>query len=307
MKKIIIAGGSGCIGSALARYYKNKVTEIIILSRESRPQQGNIRTISWDGKTTGPWINELNGADMLINLTGRNVNCRYNKKNRDEILNSRIDSTKVLGEAIRSVKHPPRLWIQSSSATIYRHAEDRPMDEFTGEIGEGFSVEVCKAWEKTFQQQATPCTRKVLLRIGIVMTNFGGAFPNLLRLVKAGMGGRQATGNQYISWIHIDDLVNIIDWIFHREYIQGTYNCTSPKPIQNSFMMKNLRKQCHAFIGLTMPRWLLEAGAAVIGTETELILKSRWVLPAKLLKEGYPFRYCEIEHALANLLDQKST
>lgn len=302
MEKIVLAGGSGCIGKALAKHYSSNADEVVILSRSHAKTTGNIRYVPWDARQPDTWIQELEGASLLVNLTGKNVNCRYTQANRKEILMSRLDSTHILGEVIKSLAHPPRLWVQCASATIYRHAEDHPMDEEHGEIGEGFSVDVCRRWESAFQEQEVPGTRKVLLRIGIVLSNDDGAFPRLLKMTKYGLGGKQGNGKQYVSWIHIYDVVRIISWLYKHKNAGGIYNCTSPIPVTNQYMMKALRSACHVSMGLPAPAWLLEAGAWLIGTETELVLKSRWVKPVRLLQEGYIFQFPAIENAFVDLL-----
>src|SRR6201992_1909673 len=200
--KIILAGGSGYLGRVLTEYYRDKADEIVILSRGAQSWDGNVHTITWDGHTAGRWTAELVNADMLINLCGKNVNCRYTEKNKAEIFRSRLEPTEILGEVIRDLYEPPKLWINLSSATIYRHAEDRPQDEEIGEHGEGFSVDVCEAWEYAFNKYDTPKTRKIALRMGIVLGRGGSVFPRLLNLVKMGMGGQQGNGQQYVSWVH---------------------------------------------------------------------------------------------------------
>lgn len=303
MKKVILAGGSGYIGTVLADFYRDKAREIIILSRREEATKGNVRTIVWDAEHSGNWIKELEGADLLINLTGKNVNCRYNAKNRREILDSRIHATNVLGNAIRQLADPPKTWIQCASATIYRHAEDRYMDETGGETGSGFSVEVCKAWEKAFWDQETPGLRKILLRTGIVLGKSDGVFPRLKNLVRFGLGGRQGNGRQYVSWIHERDVSGIIHWLYAHKDLSGTFNCTSPGPVANSTFMRSMRKACVVPVGLPAPAWLLTLGAWMIGTETELILKSRWVMPGKLLAAGYTFQFPDLDAALRDIID----
>lgn len=203
--KIILAGGNGYLGSVLANYYRNLANEVIVLSRKAKPQIENIKTLVWDGKTKGEWVKDLSGAEMLINLCGKNVNCRYTPKNREAIIASRVVPTALLGEVIATLENPPALWINVTSATIYRHAEDRPQDEQTGEIGTGFSIDVCREWEDTFFKAITPKTRKIALRMSIVMGRTDGAFPRLLNLTKLGLGGMQGNGRQYVSWVHQQD------------------------------------------------------------------------------------------------------
>jgi len=302
-KKIVLAGGNGYLGSLFANYYRDKADEIIILSRTSKPAVENITTQVWDGRTEGDWQTALKGADMLINLCGKNVNCRYTKANREEIITSRIIPTTLLGRAIENMENPPMLWINITSATIYRHAEDRPQDEETGEIGSGFSIDVCKQWESAFFETHTPNTRKIALRMGIVIGMSDSAFPRLLNLVKFGLGGKQGNGQQYMSWIHEQDAASVTEWLLEHPGLNGVINCTAPGPIKNAEFMAAIRHADGILFGLPTPALLLSIGAAIIGTETELILKSRWVLPTRLTDSGYKFLYSDAEHAINDLLN----
>jgi uncharacterized protein (TIGR01777 family) len=304
-KKIVLAGGNGYLGDVLSDFYKDKTDEIVILSRHEKLAEGNIRTVTWDGKTPGKWAAELVNADMLINLCGKNVNCRYTEKNKAEIFASRLQPTELLGEVIHDLAEPPKLWINVTSATIYRHAEDRPQDEETGEIGTGFSIEVCKAWEAAFNKYDTPKTRKITLRMGIVLGKNGSVFPRLLNLVKLGMGGMQGNGEQYVAWVHEHDVARSTEWFMQHPEVQGVFNCTAPNPVKNAGLMKVIRCVYGAPIGLPAPQWLLEAGAIVIGTETELILKSRWVIPKRLQDNGFEFQYGTIKAAVEDILKKK--
>ncbi|WP_316796837.1 TIGR01777 family oxidoreductase [Pedobacter agri] len=301
-KKIILAGGNGYLGGLLAKHFTNLAEEIIILARKPQPQNGNIKTIVWDGKTEDAWIKELDNADLLVNLCGKNVNCRYSKKNQEEIINSRLVPTKLLGKAIGNLVNPPKLWINITSATIYRHAEDKPQDEYTGEIGYGFSIDVCKAWEASFFENYTPKTRKVALRMGIVLGRSDGAFPRLLNLVKFGLGGKQGDGKQYVNWVHEQDAVHSIEWLLINQEIKGVVNCVAPNAVTNSNLMQTIRKTYGIPFGIPTPAWLLSIGARIIGTETELILKSRWVKPAVLLENGFEFQYGKIEEAVHDIV-----
>lgn len=303
-KKIVLAGGNGYLGRVLANYYKDKTKEVVILSRKERETEHNIRTVVWDGKTWGKWAAELVNADMLINLCGKSVNCRYTEKNKAEIFASRLIPTELLGIAIKDMSEPPKLWINVTSATIYRHAEDHPQDEETGEIGEGFSVEVCKTWEAAFNKYDTPKTRKITLRMGIVLGRNESVFPRLLNLVRAGIGGKQGNGNQYFSWIHEHDVARIMEWFFDNPKLQGIFNCTAPNAIKNKELMGTIRKTYGIPFGLPAPKWLLEAGAIMIGTETELILKSRWVMPKRLLDSGFEFQYKTVGDAIKDILNK---
>ena len=302
MKKVILAGGNGYLGGVLANYYKEKATEVVILSRHAKEQENNIRTVVWDGKTRGKWTAELVNADLLINLCGKNVNCRYTAKNKAEIISSRVVPTKLLGEVIHDLYEQPRLWINVTSATIYRHAEDTPQDEYTGEIGSGFSVAVCRMWEAAFDKYPTPKTRKVALRMGIVLGPDDSVFPRLLNLAKLGMGCRQGNGQQYVSCVHQHDVARCTEWFMNNSALEGIFNCTAPVVVKNEELMKTIRTVYGCPIALPAPEWLLKAGALVIGTETELILKSRWVTPSRLTESGFSFQFPGLEEAVKNIL-----
>jgi uncharacterized protein (TIGR01777 family) len=299
--KIVLAGGNGYLGTVLAKHFSALADEVIILARKAQATTGNIKTLVWDGQSLGDWTTSLQDADLLVNLCGKNVNCRYTPKNKKEIIKSRLIPTRLLGEVINSLENPPKLWINITSATIYRHAEDRPQDELTGEIGDGFSIEVCKAWEAGFFESETPKTRKIALRMGIVLGLKDGAFPRLLNLVKLGMGGKQGNGEQYVSWVHEQDAAGSIEWLLNHPEIEGIVNCTAPEVIKNHIFMRSIRKAYGISFGLPAPAWLLAMGAKIIGTETELILKSRWVKPGVLLASGFEFKYRSIDEALKAL------
>jgi uncharacterized protein (TIGR01777 family) len=248
-------------------------------------------------------VDSLENAEVVINLAGKSVDCRYNEKNRIEILRSRTETTRMLGEAIQKCKNPPALWINSSTATIYRHAEDRPMTEANGEIGKGFSVDVATTWEKTFFDFNLTRTRQVALRTAIALGESGGVIKPFFNLVRFGLGGKQGNGRQMFSWIHIADLFNIILYIMEHKELKGVFNCSSPNPVANKILMKSFRELTHTKFGLPSPDWLLKMGAVMIKTETELILKSRWVIPERLLQSGYIFKYPSLDVALENILD----
>lgn len=313
-KKIVIAGGTGFIGEEMIKYFGTD-NHIIILSRQVKhalnnrndfnaltgKDLSNVEYKKWDGKTVGEWVCALDGADMVINLAGKSVNCRYTTKNKQEIFDSRTDSVNAIGEAVRKCKRPPALWINASSATIYRHATDRAQDEYTGEMHNDFSVQVCKKWEKDFYAQQTPLTRKAALRMAITL-GAGGVLIPYFNLLKFGLGGRQGSGTQMYSWVHIKDTCRMIEWLFEHENLSGTFNCSSPKPVTNNEFMRTLRKVTgHAF-GLPAYEWMLKLGAPLIGTETELVLKSRWVVPTKILKTGFEFTYPLLEDALVDVI-----
>lgn len=301
--KIVLAGGNGYLGKVLTKHYCNLAEEIIVLARKPQPIKGNVRTVVWDGKSEGSWADNLENATLLVNLCGKNVNCRYTPKNRKEIIASRVIPTRLLNRVVTRLKNPPQVWINVTSATIYRHAEDRAQDELTGEIGHGFSVEVCQQWETSFFETPTPYTRKVALRMGIVLGRADGAFPRLLHLVKLGLGGKQGNGQQYVNWVHEQDAALTTQWILEHESINGVINCTSPNAVKNKELMQQLRRAYGIAFGLPCPTWLLTIGAWLIGTETELILKSRWVSPTLLEQSGFKFQYPTIDIAIKDLLN----
>jgi len=293
-KKIIIAGGTGFVGQYLNKKFIAFGYEVIIISRQKNH-------INWDN--TPLIIEALENAEILINLAGKSVDCRYNKKSKEEIYNSRIDTTEILGIALLQCKNPPPLWINSSTATIYRHAEDRPMTESAGKIGKGFSVNVATNWEKTFFDFKLPNTRQVALRMAIVLGNNGGVIKPLKNLVRFGLGGKQGSGNQMFSWIHIDDVFNAITFIQQHSELNGVLNTAAPNPVNNKTLMQMLRNQMGAKIALPLPTWLLHIGAVLIKTETELILKSRWVIPERLLNAGFQFKYATLDSALKAIIN----
>ena len=260
------------------------------------------RSVPWDGKNAGPWIDELDGADVVINLPGRSVNCRYNEKNRREILESRVDSVRAIGNAIKKVKRPPNVWLQAATATIYAHRFDSPNDEFSGIIGGNepgspetwrFSIDVAKAWEAAVEAVGPlPNTRVIVMRSAMTMSpDRGGIFATLLGLVRLGLGGKAGNGRQFVSWIHEDDFVRVIKWFIDRQDLAGVVNVCSPNPLPNAEFMRELRRAWGMLIGLPAATWMLEIGAVFIRTETELILKSRRVVPARLLQHGFEFRF----------------
>lgn len=300
--KIVLAGGTGYLGKQICRYFADKTDEIVVLCRKIPEKKLPVTYTIWNGKDSGAWTSALDGADLLINLCGKNVNCRYTDANKKAIFQSRLDPTRILGEVISDLKNPPACWINTSSATYYRHAEDRPQDETGGEEGYGFSVEVVKAWEAAFFNSNRPSTRKIALRLGFVLGMTESALPVLLRLVKFGLGGHQGTGQQRMTWIHEQDYLRSLEWLLDHPAADGIYNCTAPNPVTNDHFMRTLRHAYGVPIGLPSPQWLLEIGAWLIGTETELMLKSRWVVPERLLKEGFSFQFPKIEAAIHDLL-----
>lgn len=297
--KIVIPGGSGQVGTILARAFHRDGHEVVVLGR--KPLTALWRVVEWDAQTIGDWSAELERADAVINLAGRSVNCRYSADNRKLIKESRVKSTQVLGSAIARAVHPPRAWLQASTATIYAHRYDAPNDDVTGITGGSepgmpdtwrFSIDVARSWERAVKESATPSTRKVMLRAAMVMSpDRGGVFDTLLTLVRYGLGGRAGDGRQYVSWIHDQDFVRTIYWLIEHEEIEGPVNLAAPNPEPNSEFMRNLRAAWGTSFGLPATKWMLEIGAFFLRTETELILKSRRVTPRRLRESGYIFQY----------------
>lgn len=300
MKKLIIAGGTGFLGKVLIDHFKSKVDEIVVFSRKDSQEQNNIRFVIWDAQNLGPWQSELNNADVLINLTGKSVDCRYNAANKAEILRSRIDSTRVLNQAVLACENPPKHFINSSTATIYQHSLHEPNDE-NGIIGSDFSMNVAKAWEAAFFETETPHTMKTAIRTSIVLGTEGGALVPMMRITKLGLGGKQGSGNQMISWMHELDYARAVAFIIEKK-LDGVVNVTAPHPVKNHEFMEEMRRGLQMRFGLNSPRFLLELGAVFMRTETELLLKSRFVMPRRLLNAGYTFEYPSIDKALNNLL-----
>jgi len=297
LARIVLAGGSGQVGTLLAQHFHARGDDVCVLSRTTFSAPW--RVVAWDGEHPGPWTAQLQSADVVVNLSGRSVNCRYSQANRREILDSRVRSTRVLGQAIQSLSRPPALWLNASTATIYRHSLDRTMDEDTGELGgeeQGtpdewrFSVDVARRWEEMFFDADTPRTRKVALRSAMTMSpDGGGIFDVLSGLVRKGFGGPSGSGKQFVSWIHERDFLRAVDFLIGHGDMQGVVNVASPNPLPNAEFMRILREAWGVKFGLAANDWMLEVGAFFLRTETELILKSRQVVPGRLLKRGFHF------------------
>jgi len=297
--KIVIPGGTGQVGTILARAFHGEGHDVVILSRN--PKSAAWRVAAWDAQTIGDWAAELEKADAVINLAGRSVNCRYNEENRRAIKESRVNSTRVVGEAIARATCPPRVWLQMSTATIYAHRYDAPNDEANGIIGGAepdapdtwrFSIDVATSWERALDEADTPHTRKVKMRAAVVMSpDKGGAFDELLWLVRCGLGGTAGDGRQYLSWIHHEDFVRAVRWLMTHEKPYAAVNLAAPNPLPNAEFMRTLREAAGVKFGLPATSWMLEIGALLLRTETELILKSRRVIPGKLLESGFTFLF----------------
>jgi len=263
--------------------------------------------LEWDGKTTGPWAYALEGAELVINLAGRSVNCRYNSQNRDEIINSRVNATDAVGRAIAECRIPPKLWINASTATWYRHAEDGPQDEWNGEAGEGFSHDVAAAWEDSFFSAKVPAeTRKIAMRIGMVLANEPETVYDVLTgLTNRALGGAMGSGNQRVSWIHMDDFLRAVEFVMRDPFIDGLVNVTAPEFPSNRELMRLFRETVGMPIGLPATKWMLGIGAAFLGTETELVLKSRWADPLRLREAGFRWRYAKTADAIEDLVNRR--
>ena len=308
--RIVIPGGSGQVGRVLARHFLAQGHSVTVLSRDPQPAPWHVA--EWDGVTPGNWVTHLEQSDVCINLAGRSVNCRYYPANRRAIRDSRVRTTLLLHQVIPSLHHPPPLWINAATATIYRHALDRPMDEADGELGGNepaapdtwnFSIDVAKAWEDAFFSTPTPRTRKIATRSAITFSpDRGGAFDVLLSLVRHGLGGAQGSGDQFVSWIHDADFARAIDLLIAREEFTGVVNIASPNPLRNADFMRALREAWGARFALPAPAWLIEVGAFLMRTESELVLKSRRVVPGRLLSAGFQFLFPEWPAAARDLV-----
>src|ERR1700678_2574358 len=310
--RIVLAGGSGQVGTVLARHFHNQGNDVVIIAR--RAASAPWRSAVWDGATRGRWADEIDGADVVINLAGRNINCRYTEANGREILDSRIQTTKLIRGAIARSQKPPALWMNMSTATIYRHSLDRAMDETTGELGGNepgvpdtwkFSIKVATAWEDSFFSAKVDKTSKIALRSAMVMSpDHGGVFDTLLRLVRFGLGGASGSGKQFVSWIHDLDFVRAIDFLIENTQFDGVVNLCSPAPLPNSEFMAILRRAWGVGVGLPASRWMLEFGSLFLRTETELILKSRRVVPGRLLEHGFKFEFADWKEAARDLVER---
>jgi uncharacterized protein (TIGR01777 family) len=298
--KIVIPGGSGQVGTVLATAFHERGDEVVVLSRTQSSDQP-WRVVQWDGESRDDWASEFEGADVVINLAGQSVNCRYTAENRKILTESRVKSTRIVGQAIAETNNAPGVWLQASTATLYAHRYDAPNDEATGIIGGSelnapdtwrFSIDVVKKWERELNAAATPLTRKVLMRSAIVMSpSPGGAFDILLRLVRFGLGGRFGDGKQFVSWIHDQDFVRSVVWLIEHKELEGPVNLAAPNPLPNWEFMQTLRKAWGVPFGLPAAEWMMELGAFVLRSETELMLKSRRVIPGRLPQSGFVFQF----------------
>ena len=313
LKRIIIAGGSGFLGQALANHFLNAQLDAVILTRSAEQCGLAGRRVFWDASTRGAWQEELEGAAALVNLTGKSVDCRYTRRNREQILDSRLNSTLVLGEAIGRCAEPPPVWLNASTATIYRHTLGHPWDESgqieaTAEVKDRFSIDVALAWEEALHAASTPRTRKVAMRMAMVLgLGRNSVFPVVRRLTRFGLGGKMASGRQFVSWIHVNDYCRAVEWLIDHPTLEGPINLSAPNPLPNVEMMRILRQTCGVPLGLPAAGWMLEMGAFLLRTETELIIKSRRVIPRRLLESGFEFQFRDIREAFEELRARGAT
>jgi hypothetical protein len=311
--KIVIPGGTGHVGTALGRALGADGHEVIVVTRSPARGGGDgARQVGWDGETLGPWAAEVDGSDVVINLAGRSVSCRYTKTNLTQMMASRVRSARVVGEAIAAASRPPRAWLQMSTATIYAHRHDAPNDEVTGLIGGtepgvpeywAFSIDIATAWERELAQASTPATRKVALRSAMIMTpDRGGVFDVLSRMARLGLGGPVAGGAQYVSWIHEQDFADAVQFIIGHDEMLGAVNLASPGPLPQRDFMRELRRAWGVPAGLPATAWMAALGALAIRTDTELLLKSRRVVPGLLPAAGFQFRYPSWPQAARDLV-----
>lgn len=302
--KIILAGGSGFLGAVLAKHFAALGWEVVVLTRN--PTRAG--EAAWDGEAVREWTRELEGADAIVNLCGRSVDCRYTPANRRIIMDSRIKPTRAIGEAAAHCAQPPRVWLNCSSATIYRHTFGDAWDETgtdftpTSAVHDEFSLEVIHAWENAFNAASAPHTRKIALRTTMVLGHArNSVFPVLRRLAQFGLGGRMGSGKQFVSWLHQEDFCRAVEWLVAHEEVSGPVNLAAPHPLPNAEMMRLFRQLVGMPVGLPAAEWMLEIGAFFLRTETELILKSRRVIPGKLLAGGFEFHHPTLQAALQNL------
>jgi uncharacterized protein len=314
MNTIILAGGSGQVGTVLARDFLRKGHQVVILTRGAPRKEGQLEYAHWDGATLGAWKHLIDGSSAVINLAGRSVNCRYTPANRREILESRVNSTRVIGEAIANSQHPPRVWLQAATAAIYSHRFDANNDEHSGLLGGNdpgtpetwrFSVGIARAWEDALNNANTPNTRKVLLRSSLVMSpDKNGVFDTLLALVRFGLGGSINGGQQFVSWIHDQDFIRSIHFLLEHEDLSGVVNIASPNPLPNADFMRALRQANGSRIGLPSTKWMLQLGAMILQAQPQLMLKSYRVVPQRLLEAGFRFEQPHWETAARDLVER---
>ena len=299
-ERIILAGGSGFLGRALAVELVSRGCEVVVLSRHVPSQIGSVRQVQWDGRTVGAWGELVEGARAVVNLAGRSVNCRHTADNRREILESRVNSTVAIGEAIGRCAKPPPVWVQASSLAIYGDTGERWCDE-SAPAGQDYLAETCVEWEKALAKASTPGTRKVALRIGIVLAGNAGALPVLAKLVRWGLGGSAGSGKQYVSWLHIADMNRIFLAAIEREELEGAFNAAAPNPVTNGQFMRELRQTLHRPWSPPAPEFAVRFGSLLLKTEARLALEGRRAAPKRLVEKNFDFKFPNLRDALSNL------
>ncbi len=304
-KKIAIVGATGFLGQATERYFSQRGWETVRFTRDQKKKTQSVRWAHWNPRHPEAIARHLEGVDAVINLAGRSVDCRYNRKNKADILNSRLETTRAIGKAIEQCQAPPKVWLNASSATIYEEAFENPQTEENGILGQGFSVSICRAWENAFFTSNLPSTRKVALRTALVLGHGrNSVYPRLAQLARMGLGGTIGNGRQMVSWIHQLDFVRALAFLISDETLEGVFNLAAPAPLDNRTFMKSLREKAGRALGIPTPKWLLEIGTFLLRTESELVLKSRFVVPDRLVKERFIFRYPFIDEAFDDLANQ---
>lgn len=300
MKRIILAGGSGFVGQALAPVLVAKGYDVVVLGRGAAHQKDGVDYLQWDGRTLGVWASALEGADAIVNLTGKNINCRHTPENRREIIRSRVDSVRVLGEAIAKCTTPPKVFAQASGVGYYGDTSDQVVDE-DAPPGSDFPAEVCRQWEGAFEKLDLRATRKVVLRLGIVLGREGGALPLLEKLTRWFLGGAVGNGRQFLSWIHLADLIEMFTSAIHRSELAGVFNATAPGAVTNSEFMRELRRALHRPWSPPVPAPFARAGAWLMGSEGELALLSSRCVPRRFREHGFQFQFPNLRDALGSL------
>jgi uncharacterized protein len=298
--RIILAGGSGFVGQALASVLLGRNYEVVVFTRESSSQRGDVRYEQWDGKTIGSWAQAVDGAEAIVNLTGYSINCRHTSENKRKIVDSRVNSVRVLGGAMARCAQPPKAFVQASGVGIYGNQGDRWCDE-SAPHGNDFPAEVCKLWEDAFAEIAAPGTRKVVLRLGVVLGPDGGFLELLGKLTRWFLGGQMGDGRQFISWLHLTDLNRMFLWGIERAEIAGVFNAAAPNPVPNAEFMREMRRALRRPWSPPVPKFAARIGAMLMGTEASLAFVSQRCTPKHFLKKGFHFDFPELHPALHNV------